>query len=100
MIKIILQETETAMETKRLVKQVWLNLISALLGSIFGLMRSFAGALGFFELFVDIYIKKNEYKQNLKDLQNKTKIFYDEFGQNRKIIKSFKKVKPIVTFPE
>ena len=97
-IKIFIQETETAMETQRLVKQVWLNFISALLGSIFGLMRSFAGVLGLSEVFLDVYVKKKENEENIKDLQNKKEIFNDEFGLNHKIIKYFEKVQPLTTF--
>ena len=85
------------METQRLVKQVWLNFISALLGSIFGLMRSFAGALGLSEVFLDAYVKKKEYKQNIKGLQNKKAIFNDEFGLNQKTVIVFEKVQPIPT---
>ena len=76
--KVIIQESDTAMETKRYLKQVWLNLISALLGSIFGIMRSFAGALGFFENFVDRYVRNKKESRTIKDLINWSELIEDE----------------------
>ena len=79
------------METKRFVKQVWLNLISALLGSIFGIMKSFAGALGFCEIFVDRYVKNIKEKRSIKDLTNRSKLIKDElYFRAHKSTKHFK----------
>ena len=88
------------METKRFIKQLWLNLISALLGSIFGIMRSFAGALGFCEIFVDRYVKNKKEKKSIKDLTFKGKVIEDElyFGA-LKMRKNFK-IMPIADITE
>ena len=65
--KAVIKESETALVTQRLMKQEWFNLISGLLGSIFGLMGSFATGLGFFEGMVNRYEKNVDEKMNLKN---------------------------------
>ena len=96
----MIEETETAMETKRLVKQVWLNLLSALLGSIFGLMRSFAGALGFCELFVDRYYLNKNYRKKIKELEIRKIGFKDVLYSKRTLFHGLEKIHPIVTVQE
>lgn len=79
-VKAIIEESETALITQRIVKQVWFGLISGLLGSVFGLMGSFATGLGVFEGMVNKYEIKQEKNRKLKDFQRKVYEFKGEFG--------------------
>jgi hypoxanthine-guanine phosphoribosyltransferase len=96
---IVITQSETAMETQRYVKQTWLNLISALLGSIFGLMRTFAGSMSFCEILVDRYQRKETTKRNARKLKDLTHVFDKRRGKSGKAVKNLK-VLPVYTNPE
>ena len=62
MVNIILLESDTAMHTQRILNQTLLFFIGSLLGSVFGLMGTFAILMSFFENLYDAY--------NSRKLQN------------------------------
>jgi vacuolar-type H+-ATPase catalytic subunit A/Vma1 len=56
-VKVVIVESETAMEIKRLEKQTIFTFFGALMGSIFGLMGTFGAGMSVVEGFVDRYSK-------------------------------------------
>ena len=97
--KAIMVESETALVTQRLVRQEWFVMMSALLGSIFGLMGTFATGLGYFEGLVNIYENRIEKRRNLQDIDRNSEMLKAEFGRFR--IKTLNgKIAPIFTQEE
>ena len=97
--RAVIKESETALVTQRLMKQEWFNLIGGLLGSVFGLMGSFATGLGFFEGFVNRYEKNVYEKKNMKNFIGRINLLKSEFGQFKMNPKS-PKVYPFSTTVE
>ena len=89
-VKLIIQESETAMQTQRLVRQAWFGLISALLGSVFGLLRTFATGMALFERFVERYRRKQKMMIVLKSTADQGINLKSAFGRFRVWKKSIK----------
>lgn len=67
-MKVVIEKNSNCLITQRSSKQTILVLISALLGSVFGLMGSIGGAMKFLESKIDIVknmLKKKEDNQKL-----------------------------------
>lgn len=67
-LKVVIEKNSNCLITQRSSKQTILVLISALLGSVFGLMGSIGGAMKFLESKIDIVkniLKKKEDNQKL-----------------------------------
>ena len=79
--KVVIKESGMALVTERLVKQEWFAMISGLLGSVFGLMGTFATGLGYFEGLSKIYERKLEKKKKLCKVSRKSEKLKGEFGR-------------------
>jgi hypothetical protein len=75
-VEVLIEESETAMITNRLINQSWFNFIGALLGSVFGLMGVFAVMMK----VTEAVNKKIEDKKNIRDRVVKMKTRIDYFG--------------------
>jgi hypothetical protein len=69
------------MQTQRLLNNTWFIFLGSLLGSVFGLMGTFATALGITEMISDFFKKREREKINLEKITDNTKKLHDEFGQ-------------------
>ena len=89
-VKLVIQESETAMQTQRLVRQAWFGLISALLGSVFGLLGTFATGMSFFEGIMHRVEKRKKIVRVLRDTSKRNLNLLSVFGKFRVINRSSK----------
>lgn len=69
-MKIVISESETAMQTKRIVNQKMIVFFATIVGSVFGIMGSFAGIMNFFEGILVSLNRKIKEKQRVKRIIN------------------------------
>ena len=93
-LRIEISESDTAMQTQRLLNQTWLVFFGTLLGSIFGLMGTVAALMNFTEVFSERVKKKFVAKKKTSELLNKRNLLFHEF-ENNDFIKGGRKVAPM-----
>jgi hypothetical protein len=94
-VKIVIEESDTAMETSRILRQTWFSFISAMLGSIFGLLGTFATGMGFFEGCFKKIEKRQKENVNISNLLIKEISLRSEFNKWRDNHQKYTKVIPI-----
>ena len=97
-VALMITESDTAMITQRIVNQSWIIFVGALLGSVFGLMGTFASFMSLIENFYDKLEKKKNEKVKLRVINEKrleiSSVFKPETWKKNSI-----KVVPIDTLP-
>jgi hypothetical protein len=77
----VIFKSDTAMEITRLEKQSFLNYFGGMLGSIFGIMGSFAAFMGIVEVYTDKLEKKQDVRKNTKKCLYRARKLDAEFGK-------------------
>jgi hypothetical protein len=93
--QISIIKSDTGMQTQRILNSSLFVFVGSLLGSIFGLMGSFAGFMSFTENFVDSYHNKKVKKRTIDMMCDNLDKLHDQFGSWRIKKKEFK-IHPIV----
>ena len=97
-VSLMITESDTAMITQRIVNQSWIIFVGALLGSVFGLMGTFASFMGLIENFSERLEKRNNAKTKLRVINDKrdeiSSVFQPAAWKRNSI-----KVMPIDTLP-
>ena len=93
-LKIGIEESDTAMQTQRLISQTWLAFVGSLLGSIFGLMGTVAALMNFTEVFSDKVQKKIVAKKKMGELLGKRNSLIHEL-RGDSVAKAYRKVVPM-----
>ena len=80
LVTIVLVESDTAMNIKRILNQSLLFFIGSLVGSVFGFMGTFAVIMSFTENLYDVYDAKKSGEKKLKKFKKNTKDIRIEFN--------------------
>lgn len=80
LVTIVLVESDTAMNIKRILNQSLLFFIGSLVGSVFGFMGTFAVVMSFTENLYDVYDAKKSGEKKLKKFKKNTKDIRIEFN--------------------
>ena len=78
-VKVVVEKSDTVMETRRLEKQTAFNFIGTLLGSIFGLLGTFDAVLAVVEGFVDKGIRCKNKRNNRNNCFERAKSIQSGF---------------------
>ena len=94
----MITESDTAMVFQRVINQSWIIFVGALLGSVFGLMGTFASFMGLIENFSEKLEKRNNSRIKLRVINDKrdeiSSVFQPAVWKRNSI-----KVAPIDTLP-
>lgn len=95
-VKVIIYENENGMETQRLIKQSLINFFAAILGSVFGLMGTYAAIMALIEELSTVCLKKLSNRNNKEEYEKKLKMINYEL-ENMGRQNKYNKVTPMNT---
>ena len=95
MVNIILLESDSAMHTQRILNQTILFFIGSVLGSVFGLMGTFAILMSYSENLYDVYYSRKSLNLQIKKFSHTRKEMKTKFNFPKNSIK-ITRISPII----